>query len=111
MAWVWGGWWCRGQSTLMETAGRERAESDLAGLLGHAHPSPLRASAPETSAPERHVTLVGGAFLGSVFLSRPLQMGQRWKAHHCTLLAPGLGGPGHCAALSLSTNGCIVLPP
>lgn len=76
----------------MEMAGRERAEPDLAGLLGHAHPSPLRASAPETSAPERHVSLVGGAILGSVFLSRPLQVGRRWGVRRCALLAPGLGG-------------------
>lgn len=29
-----GGWWWGGQSTLMEKAGRERAEPDLAGLFG-----------------------------------------------------------------------------
>ena len=69
------------------------------GSLGHAHPSPLKASAPETSAPEMHVSLVGGAFLFSVFLSRPLQMGRRWEEHHRTLLALGPVGPGHCLQL------------
>ena len=66
-----------GQHTRMEKAGGERGLSlTWQGSLRHAHPSPLKARAPETSAPETHVSLVGGAFLFSVFLSRPLQMGR-----------------------------------
>lgn len=49
--------------------------------------------------PKRVSALQGGVFLFSVLLSRPLQMGWRWGMQHCTLLALGLVGPGHCLRL------------
>lgn len=60
-------------------------------------PVPLALREPQL--PKWVSALQGGAFLFSVFVSRPLQMGRRWETHHCTLLALGLVGPGHCLSL------------
>lgn len=74
----------------------------LAGKHGpwHTHPCPCHSrhltnlSSPNVCQPCQGVPLLFALLLG-----RPLQMDRRWETHHCTVLAPGLAGPGHCLRL------------
>lgn len=77
-----------------EQQGRAQADSLTPGTY---IPVPLALREPQLC--KWVSALQGGAFLFSVFVSRPLQMGRRWETHHCTLLALGLVGPGHCLSL------------
>lgn len=75
---------------------RNRDEPYLAGLRGTVIPGPSDLEPLKPQLLKYVSALRVGAFLFSVFLSMPLQMGQLWEMHQCTLLALGLAGLGHC---------------
>lgn len=66
---------------------------------GHIDPCPSHNRHPASLSSPNVCQPCKGVSLFSVLLSRPLQMGWRWEMQHCTLLALGLVGPGHCLRL------------